>query len=1290
MHLLQTQPGLISDGDEPIDLIQSPGDLLVLSAADTDLSVLSAGLADISAEGFPTCRLCSWLQLKHPFSVDAYLQRMAGAAQKIAVRLLGGKAYWAYGVEQLQILAKETDLQVFFLPGDDKDDPETFDLNDDSEQARRLWTYLAQGGLSNAAAFWQALAGRDALPAKPVLEVGEFAKHEAPDPIGVIFYRAHFLAGNTAPIAAVCETLKARGHGVVALYVSSLKDPRVAAIVREKLSGVCAIIATTGFSVSKPGKDFAVEAFAGLNVPIIQGIHAACTKADWQDSPRGLGPRDVAMNVALPEVDGRILGAPISFKSVGQHDPRTDCYVSSYEAYQPGVERTVARALPTNALSTSALSKRALLKHALLTGGESVAENGSISEKGKTAEAGKVALILANYPNKDGRLANGVGLDTPQSAVEILRSLGITDFADGQALMTRLRTTTTNAKRGEGARLPIAAYQAAYVHLPQDLRDQVQGRWGSPDQDPFFGDGGFHLPILDLGPALMMVQPARGYHIDPEATYHDPALVPPHGYVAAYLALQEWGVTDVIHVGKHGNLEWLPGKAVGLSQTCWPEALMPGARNLYPFIINDPGEGTQAKRRLGATIISHLTPPLTRAETYGDLAALERLVDEFYLASQGDPRRADLLKDQILDQVRDLGLDKDLGLKAEASEDEQLGALDGYLCELKELQIRDGLHILGQAPQGTQRRDLLLALLRLESGERPSFMKALAEDLGLGFDPLTADLGAPWTGPRPAALAALESRLETTETRPLDTTSLTSTSSETAFSEAPFSEAIPSDVPPSDVPPSDAKSPDARPSEASPLNTPLPPRPWRTVGDTVERMEIYARNLLCGADEFTAPGPISHALQTVHAPALAAKLEESAFDEIANLRAALGGRFVPPSPSGAPTRGREDVLPTGRNFYSIDPRSLPTPAAWRLGWESAALLLDLHRQDQGAYPKSLLVSAWGTANMRTGGDDLAQVLALMGVQPTWDQASGRVTGFEVMPLTVLDRPRVDVTLRVSGFFRDAFPAQIDLIDSAARQVMAQDEPLNMNPARARYLSEIEDGAKAQAAGSRVFGSRPGAYGAGLQALIDEGGWHTQQDLGESYINWSAYAYGAGQEGARDAQGFRTRLSQVEAVVQNQDNREHDILDSDDYYQFLGGAAAAVEGARGTAPVTYLNDHSRPQRPRIQTLKSEIGRIVRGRAANPKWIAGCQRHGYKGAFEMAATLDYLFAFAATTGLVDDHHFDQLYRAYLEDDQVRAWIAEVNPDALQEMKARFQEALDRGLWQSKLNHLSALEA
>jgi cobaltochelatase CobN len=413
--------------------------------------------------------------------------------------------------------------------------------------------------------------------------------------------------------------------------------------------------------------------------------------------------------------------------------------------------------------------------------------------------------------------------------------------------------------------------------------------------------------------------------------------------------------------------------------------------------------------------------------------------------------------------------------------------------------------------------------------------------------------------------------------------------------------------------------------------------------------------------------------------------------ELEGLLTGLDGRFVEPGPSGAPTRGRLDVLPTGRNFYSLDSRTVPTPTAWRLGWQSAELLLERHRQEQGAWPQALALSAWGTANMRTGGDDIAQALALMGVRPTWDTASRRVTGFEILPLSLLDRPRIDVTLRVSGFFRDAFPAQIDLVDSAARAVAGLDEPAEMNPLAARVgvdaaaleASGVEPAAARMRAAHRVFGSQPGAYGAGLQALIDERGWSDEGDLARAYLAWGGYAYGAGAEGRAEHRLFETRLARLDGVVHNQDNREHDLLDSDDYYQFEGGLAAAARHFSGRVPAVYHNDHSRPERPQIRTLEEEIGRIVRGRCVNPKWIAGAMRHGYKGAFEMAATVDYLFAFAATARAVSDHHFDAIYQAYLEDDQVRAFLLANNPAAAREISERLIEAQERGLWRPRSN-------
>jgi cobaltochelatase CobN len=651
---------------------------------------------------------------------------------------------------------------------------------------------------------------------------------------------------------------------------------------------------------------------------------------------------------------------------------------------------------------------------------------------------------------------------------------------------------------------------------------------------------------------------------------------------------------------------------------------------IYPFIVNDPGEGTQAKRRSSAVIIDHLTPPLTRAESYGPLRELETLVDEYYEASQVDPRRCAVLKAKIVDLAQASGLAADCGIAREDDTEAALTKLDNHLCELKELQIRDGLHIFGESPKGAQLADLLVALTRLPrktgiDGDA-SLLRALAADLGLDFDPLDAQMAERWTGARPSPIAAAS-----------DT-------------------------------------------------------PWRTVGDTIERLEILASKLVSGVLRSETGWPRTRAVLDFIDATLRPSIGSCGDAEVAAVLAGLDGRFVKPGPSGAPTRGRLDVLPTGRNFYSVDTRAVPTPTAWALGWKSASLLLDRHRQEHGAWPKSLVLSAWGTANMRTGGDDIAQALALMGVQPRWDAgASGRVAGFEILPLSVLDRPRVDVTLRVSGFFRDAFPAQIELFDSASRAVAALDEPDSQNPLAARNRAEratlIANGASEddaeRRAGYRVFGSKPGAYGAGLQALIDEKGWNDGSDLARAYLAWGGYAYGAGVSGAAEGRMFETRLSQVDAVLHNQDNREHDLLDSDDYYQFEGGLAATVKHLTGKKAVVWHNDHSRPETPKIRSLDEEIARVVRARVVNPKWIQGVMRHGYKGAFEMAATVDYLFAFAATADCVADHHFDAVFEAYLLDDAVRDFIAAHNPAALKEIADRLQEAQARGLWKSRHN-------
>ncbi len=1227
MHLLAATPGSIDDGNEPVDLGQTPADVVVISAADTELAALSAARAEMASP--PDLRLGNLTHLQHPMSVDLHLDNCATKSRLVIARVLGGVGYWKYGAEQYAARCHEAGVPLALLPGDDKPDAELRELSTVSdEDYDALWAYMVEGGPENSANFLsyaRAMVENLEKPAaaSPLLRAGVYwpgagvaelaaaqaAWVEGQPVVPLVFYRALVQGAGLNPINRLVKSLLRTGLNPLPVFVASLKDPVSVATLEHLFSAAppSVILNCTAFAVGSPHMedDSPINPLvmaAAQKAPVFQVVLAGSSEEAWASGLSGLSARDIAMNVALPEVDGRVLSRAVSFKGEAYFDEATECPIATYRAVGDRVEFVANLA-----------ANWARLRHR------------PVGER-------RVALVLANYPNKDGRLANGVGLDTPAATVHVLRLLEEAGYrvtgapAESDALMQAVMAGPTNwltdrAERQGGVKMSMAEYQIDYGQLPWELREAVESRWGRPEADPFYTPGEvdcghFSLSVLEFGNVVVGLQPARGYNIDPTETYHSPDLVPPHNYLAFYFWLRHQFRADaIVHMGKHGNLEWLPGKALALSQLCWPEAVLGPVPHIYPFIVNDPGEGTQAKRRAQAVIIDHLTPPLTRAETYGPLRDLEALVDEYYEAAGVDPRRIAHLRREILTLTSATGLDKDVGMHG-TDEDGDLAKLDAYLCELKEAQIRDGLHIFGTSPEGAQERDLAIALLRVPrgngKGSDASLIRALAADCDVDIDPLDCDMSAPYTGPHHKFLSAVDSA------------------------------------------------------------------GWRSNGDTVERLEKLAQLAVAWPEtpeHLPNTRPVLEELHNVVLP----KLRACGPDEGTGLLTALAGQFVAPAPSGAPTRGRLDTLPTGRNFFSVDSRAVPTPTAWALGWKSANLLIEKHLQTHGDWPRTMLLTAWGTANMRTGGDDIAQALALMGVKPKWDSANRRVTGFEVLPQGVLGRPRVDVTLRISGFFRDAFPQLIALVDSAARAVMALDEPEDLNPAAARARSEGPQ--------ARVYGAKPGAYGAGLQAMIDERLWADKSDLAEAYLEWGSYAYGAGDEGRRDRAGFETRLRETEAIVQNQDNREHDILDSDDYYQFEGGAAAAVSTLQGRDRPIYHNDHSRPERPVIRTLEDEIGRVVRSRVVNPKWIEGVKRHGYKGAFEMAATVDYLFAFAATTGAVRGHHFDLVEAAFLEDDDTREFIAEHNAPALREMAERLAEAIDRGLWMPRSNSARA---
>ena len=1273
MHLLAAKPGGFVDDEGIVDLGQSPADLVILAAADSVLGALGNALdalhlIDELTAILPSVRLANWMQLAKPAAYDLYEDKVLETAKVVVVSLLGGEHYWPYGFQRLQAWANaKPNRTLILVPGDDTPDVELMKASTCSmENAHRVWRYLRESGQANneqclrfltqeffnQTSAHKPLTWLEPAPLPSALiycrvhgenqgraaSLNEWRSHYASSlkdqPVAlVVFYRSHLQSGNTAMFDALLSIMEQEGLVPLAIAVSSLKDPVSVGLVESLAEQTHAkvILNTTGFAANRVGSpDLASEptdfqsAFDSP-IPVLQLILSGSTQEDWQAQTQGLRSRDVAMQIVLPEMDGRIVTRAVSFKALSHYNETAQVDLVRYELHEERA-RFVAQ-----------LAKR-------------YANLASKPNKEK-----RIAFVLANYPTKDGRIGNGVGLDTPHSTVNLLSALQEAGYPieeipeNGNALIEALLGAVTNNpntlhERGCWQSLSLEDYLTYFYQLPLESQNAVWDRWGPPEDDHKCreqnGQRRIMLAGIRLGETFVGIQPARGFNLDLVANYHDPDLIPPHSYLAFYFWLRHvYKVDAFVHVGKHGNLEWLPGKGTALSDMCWPDIALGPMPNFYPFIVNDPGEGAQAKRRTQATIIDHLMPPMTRAETYGDMAELENLVDEYYQAMGMDARRETWLKEQILKKVQTSHLLEELTDTDAEDETSVLEGLDAYLCEIKEAQIRHGLHRLGELPEDDKLADTLVALLRLPRGSdltSQGILHALAKDLNLesdGFDPMQS-LRTPWFGKQPEVLLSVANAQ------------------------------------------------------------------WRTHADTKERLELLAQNLVMThliqgkpLNEIEVLLPETAVLLAHSKKTLMAALEQSAGDEISALITGLSGGFIPPGPSGAPTRGRLDTLPTGRNFFSVDNRAIPSSAAWAIGKESAEALVQRHLQEHGDYPKDLGLSVWGTATMRTGGDDIAQAFALMGVRPIWAPGSNRVTDFEVMSSMQLGRPRVDVTLRVSGFFRDAFANVMRLYDAAVQAIAEYEEPGTSNTIRAnvqaRKQTLLDQGMDEELANRqatyRVFGSKPGAYGAGLQGLIDERCWDTKADLAEAYVNWGGYAYDGNtyngeQDGVEAKSAFVERLSQLDTVVQNQDNREHDILDSDDYYQFQGGMTNAVTEFSGQAPSVYHSDHSNPSSPKIRTLKEELNRVVRSRVLNPKWIEAMQTHGYKGAFEMTATVDYLFAYDATTDLVADYQYEQVTDRLLLEPENQAFMRDNNPHALEEMGERLLEAIQRGMWQN----------
>ncbi|KQN12188.1 cobaltochelatase subunit CobN [Sphingomonas aurantiaca] len=1070
MHVVFRETHGLEENAVPQDLAQSPADLVVLSFSDGDLGAFAAGWrrADAAGRRLPSLRLANLAVLQHPLSVDTYVEQTLAGAKGILIRLIGGRSYWSYGLQQVEHLAREKGIALAVLAADGRidtrlDAASTIPVS----TLRQLATLCDTGGAvaAHAALAQFALAaGCYAGPVAGVRAIADVGGWQPQDGVTcpaafaltakrprvlIVFYRSYLTAADLHPIEALHGELTGRGFDVIGLFAPSLKAPDAAGWLARWVGVLApaAIVNATAFSARGATDATPLD---GAGVPVFQIALSTSDRAAWAGATRGLSPADLAMHVVLPEVDGRLFAGVASFKEAAARDGDLEYTRREHRADPDRIAAIAARIAAWISLASKPVADH------------------------------RIAIVLSTYPGKAYQMAHAVGLDALASTQAILANL----TAAGYAITPDDRDLAT-------ARIywPLAAYRTALAKLPAGLRQELHDVWGEPGED-------FGFTAIDQGGALIALQPERGRSEDRADEYHDLSRCPSHTYVAFYLWLHARGIDALVHVGAHGTLEWLPGKSVALSDGCWPEALTAAMPVIYPFIVNDPGEAAQAKRRIGAVTLGHVPPPLERTRTGAGLGRLEALLDEFSNADGLDPARRDRLQRDIRDEATATGLAATLGLDDAQSPADAITRIDTFVCDVKESQYGDGLHIYGRGEHGA------------------------AERVGL--------------------LSALQ------------------------------------------------------------------------------------------------------------------------------------GKRVASGPSGSPWRGRSDVLPTGRNLYTTDPRAVPSRAAHRQGVTLADELVRRHLQDHGDYPRTLVIDLWASATMRTAGEEFAMALHLLGAEPVWDMQSDRVTGVEILPLPTFDRPRIDVTLRISGLFRDAFPTLCTMFGQAVRALGVRDEPADWNPFVGRPSTP------------RVYGPEPGRYGLSMGDAAETYTPDARLDAGKAWLSASAHAFDDGND-TFDPIGIRDRVAAADAFVHVQDLPETDLLLAADYAAHEAGFAAAQAIAGGNATLYHL-DARDPSQARARPLKEEIARVVHARA-HPGWVDGMMRHGFRGGAEIAATLDHLGAFAHLAGVVRPELIDLYHDATLGRDDVLAFLAQANSEALAAMQARFAALHAAGLWPTRRNSILA---